>query len=65
MNSIDHNRGGFRLNRTNAKMMGVCGGIADFFGWDVTVVRVAWTVGTLLGIGSLILVYLAIGLIAD
>jgi phage shock protein C len=56
---------GFRLGKSNAKLMGVCSGIADFTGWDVTLIRVAWVLGTVLGVGSLILVYLAIGLIAD
>lgn len=56
---------GFRLNKTRGKVMGVSAGIADYFGWDVTLVRLGWVVGTLLGFGSLILVYLAIGLIAD
>lgn len=56
---------GFRLNKADGKFMGVSAGIADYFGWDVTLVRVGWVVGTLLGFGSLILVYLAIGLIAD
>ena len=45
--------------------MGVSAGIADYFGIDVTFVRIAWVVGTLLGVGSLGLIYLAIGLIAD
>ena len=57
--------GGFRLDKGNGKFMGVCAGIANYFGWDVTLVRIAWAVGTLVGFGSLILIYLAIGLIAD
>lgn len=56
---------GFRLGKANSKLMGVCSGIADYFGWDVTLVRVAWVVATLVGVGSLIPIYLAIGLIAD
>lgn len=55
----------FRLDKANGKLMGVSSGIADYFGWDVTLVRVAWVVGTLVGFGSLILIYLAIGLLAD
>lgn len=55
----------FRLNKTNAKFMGVCSGIAETYGLDVTLVRLGFALGTLLGFGSLILVYLAIGLIAD
>jgi phage shock protein C len=67
---LDHSHGGigtraFRLDRTNAKFMGVCGGIANYFGWDANLVRVAWVLGTILGFGSLILIYLAIGLIVD
>ena len=56
---------GFRLNKQRGKIMGVSAGIADYFGIDTTLVRVAWVAGTILGFGSLILIYLAIGLIAD
>ncbi|WP_225206501.1 PspC domain-containing protein [Novosphingobium huizhouense] len=55
----------FRLDKQRGKLMGVSAGIADYFGIDVTLVRIAWVVGTLAGFGSLLLVYLAIGLIAD
>ena len=69
MNHIDHNSSGksvgFRLNKARGKVMGVSAGMADYFGIDVTLIRVGWVVGTLLGFGSLILIYLAIGLIAD
>ncbi len=69
MNMINSNGGGsptrFRLNKTQGKFMGVSAGMADYFGWDVTIVRAAWVIGTLVGFGSLILIYLAIGLIAD
>jgi phage shock protein C len=54
----------FGLNKARGKLMGVSAGMADYFGIDVTLVRVAWVVATLLGFGSLVLVYLAIGLIA-
>ena len=55
----------FRLNKRDGKLMGVCSGIADYFGIDTTLVRIGFVVGTLVGFGSLILVYLAVGLIAD
>ena len=55
----------FRLDRTNGKLMGVCAGIGRYFGIDTTLVRVGFVLGTLLGFGSFILIYLAIGLIAD
>lgn len=70
MSALDRNNGnlprnGFRLDKANGKLMGVCSGIARYFDLDVTLVRVAWVIATLLGVGSLVLVYLAIGLIAD
>jgi phage shock protein PspC (stress-responsive transcriptional regulator) len=55
----------FRLDKTNGKFMGVCSGIANYFGWDANFVRIGFALGTIFGFGSLILVYLAIGLIAD
>lgn len=55
----------FRLDKGNGKVLGVCAGIADYFNLDVTLVRIAWAVATLLGFGSLILVYLVIALIAN
>ena len=55
----------FRLDKTQAKLWGVCGGIANYFGIDPMLVRIGFVIGTLIGFGSLILVYLAIALIAD
>ena len=58
-------RSDFRLDRQRGKLMGVCAGIGRYFGIDTTLVRIAFVLGTILGFGSLFLVYLAIGLIAD
>ena len=55
----------FHLDKRNGKLFGVCSGIADYFGVNVTWVRIGFAIGTLIGFGSLILVYLAIALIAD
>jgi phage shock protein C len=60
-----HRDGGFRLDKQRGKVMGVCAGIADHFGIDVMLIRIAFVIGTLAGFGSLLIVYLAIGLIAD
>lgn len=62
MNSVSRH---FFLDKPNAKLMGVCSGIARYFNIDVTLVRVGFVVGTLLGAGSLLLVYLVIGLVAS
>ena len=42
---------------------GVCGGIAEYFGWDPTVVRVIWLILIVFGIGSPILIYLILWII--
>ncbi|NKJ44727.1 PspC domain-containing protein [Novosphingobium sp. SG720] len=55
----------FRRDRQNGKIFGVCAGMAEALDLDVTLVRVAWIAGTLLGFGSLLLIYLAIALLAD
>lgn len=39
----------FKLDKRNGKFLGVCSGIANYFGWDVTFVRIGAVVVTLLG----------------
>jgi phage shock protein C len=39
----------FTLDKRNGKFMGVCAGIANYFGWDATFVRIGAVVVTLLG----------------
>lgn len=56
---------GFRLNRRDAKLMGVSAGIADWTGMPASFVRVAFVLGALFSFGTAALIYLAIGLIAD
>jgi phage shock protein C len=48
-----------RLTRnTNDKMIGgVCSGVADYFGIDVTLVRLLTVVGAIFGLGSLVVAY--------
>lgn len=45
-------------SRKNAKISGVCSGIAEYFGIDPTLVRVAYLVFTFLGIGSPVILYI-------
>ena len=70
MNQVSRRNGGqpskdFRLDRRNGKSWGVCSGIANYFGIDPMLVRIGFVAGTLIGFGSLILVYATIALIAD
>lgn len=56
--------GRFALDKTNAKVMGVCAGFARWTGMDPTIVRVVAVALTLLGVGSTIILYLLVGMIA-
>lgn len=37
-------------SRKNKMIAGVCGGIAEWLGWDPTLVRVAYVIGSVLSI---------------
>ena len=54
-----------KLYRSRSEVMlgGVCGGLADFFGLDVTVIRVIFVVMAILG-GHGVLIYLLLWIIA-
>lgn len=48
-----------RLTRGEDRWLGgVCSGVADYAGIDVTLVRLLSVLGTIFGLGSLVLVYL-------
>ena len=71
MNDITGNSGGtppsrgFRLDKTNAKLAGVCSGIGNYFGIDAMLIRIGFVAATLFGFGSPILIYIAVALIAN
>jgi phage shock protein C len=46
------------VRNTHTKMLGgVCSGVADYLGLDVTLVRLLTVLGAVLGFGSLIVAY--------
>ena len=53
---MDKNKRLFKSN-VNKQISGVCGGIAEYFGIDPTLVRLAWVLFTCLG-GSGLLAYI-------
>ena len=55
----------FYLDKRNKRFMGVCAGIADYFGWEPTWVRIGFVALTVMGVGFLPILYLAAGFIAD
>ena len=53
-----------RLTRSNNRMIaGVCSGIADYFGWDITLVRIVYVLATFFTVVSGGIVYLILWLI--
>lgn len=56
--------GRFLINRRDAKIMGVAAGLADYSGFDATLIRLAFIAAALLTGPLMILLYLIAGLLA-
>lgn len=57
---------GFALDRSNAKLLGVCSGLARWTGWNVMLVRIGFVALTLFALGPVaVLAYLLTGWIAS
>jgi phage shock protein C len=52
-----------RKSRTDKMIAGVCGGIADYLGWDSTIVRIIFVILVLSSVGSMVLLYFILALI--
>ncbi len=55
----------FYLDKRHGKVMGVCAGIADYTGLDVTLVRIGLIAAIVLGAGALLPVYFIAGWVAN
>lgn len=55
----------FYLDKRHGKVMGVCAGIADYTGLDVTLVRIGLIAAIVLGAGALLPVYFIAGWVAS
>jgi len=55
----------FYKDKRHGKLMGVCAGIADYTGIDVTLIRVGFVLGALVGSGFPVIAYIVLGMIAD
>lgn len=53
----------FYRSRSNKMLLGLCGGIGEYFNVDPTLVRVAFVILEFLTAGLLIIGYLIVGLI--
>ncbi|HKK43990.1 MAG TPA: PspC domain-containing protein [Balneolaceae bacterium] len=56
---------GARLRKSHSDKMisGVCGGIAEYLGWDPTIIRIIFVILTFLGWGSPVLLYLILAFV--
>ncbi len=55
----------FYKDRRNGKIMGVCAGIADYTGIDVSLIRIMMVAAILLGSGTPLLIYFIAGWMAE
>ena len=51
----------FYRNKRKGKLMGICAGIADYTGFDVSMVRIAFVAAIFLSSGSILPVYFVAG----
>jgi len=54
----------FTLNRSDAKVMGVAAGLADYTGFDATLIRLGFVVATLITGPVMVLLYFIAGWVA-
>ena len=52
-----------RKSRTDKMLAGVCGGIAEYLGWDSTIVRIILLVLVFSSFGTMVLLYFILALI--
>jgi phage shock protein C len=48
MNARDYEPRRLHLSTKDKKIFGVCGGLAEYFGADATIIRLAWIIITIL-----------------
>ncbi|HET8551238.1 MAG TPA: envelope stress response membrane protein PspC [Gammaproteobacteria bacterium] len=53
----------FYRDRENGKLMGVCAGIADYFGWNVTFIRILAIIAFFWFNGLTLIVYFVLGFV--
>ncbi|SMO69173.1 PspC domain-containing protein [Gracilimonas mengyeensis] len=52
-----------RKSRTDKMLAGVCGGFAEYLGWDPTLVRILFAVILISSFGTAVLVYFILAII--
>ncbi|WP_278336126.1 PspC domain-containing protein [Rhodohalobacter mucosus] len=52
-----------RKSHTDKMVAGVCGGIAEYLGWDSTIIRIIFLILVFSSVGSMVLLYFILALI--
>ncbi len=52
-----------KKSSNDSMLLGVCGGIAEYLGWDTTLVRIVFVLAAIFGFGSFALFYLILAVI--
>jgi len=52
-----------RKSRTDKMIAGVCGGLAEYLGWDSTIVRIIFLILVFSSVGTMVLFYFILALI--
>ncbi len=53
------------LDKDNAKLAGVCAGVAEYFGWKIKTVRILWVIATLIWTPIMITAYVVMAWLLD
>ena len=52
-----------KKSRIDKMIAGVCGGIAEYLGWDSTLVRILFVILVFSSVGTMVLIYFILALI--
>ncbi len=52
-----------KKSRTDKMIAGVCGGFAEYMGWDATIVRILFLILVFSSFGTMVLLYFILALI--
>lgn len=52
-----------RKSRTDKMLAGVCGGFAEYLGWDATIVRIIFAILLVSSIGTAVLAYFILAIV--
>lgn len=55
----------YHRSRSDRKIAGVCGGLAQYFGWDPLLVRVLFVAAAFVTLGGALIAYILLWALAD